>query len=94
MKNEIAVVSGKGGVGKSTVAVKFSVALAQAGASVGLMDADVYGPNIPIMMGVRRVPKAANKKIVPLEAQRRAPHVHRFSRGHGEAACLARSDVA
>ena len=68
MKNVIAVASGKGGVGKSTVAVNFAVALAQAGASVGLMDADVYGPNIPIMMGVRRVPKAANKKIVPLEA--------------------------
>jgi len=68
MKNVIAVASGKGGVGKSTVAVNFAVALAQAGASVGLMDADVYGPNIPIMMGVRRVPRAANKKIVPLEA--------------------------
>lgn len=68
MKNVIAVAFGKGGAGKSTVAVNFAVALAQADASVGLMDADVYGPNIPIMMGVQRVPKAANKKLVPLEA--------------------------
>lgn len=68
MKNVIAVASGKGGVGKSTVAVNIAVALAQAGASVGLLDADVYGPNIPIMMGVRRVPKAENKKILPLDA--------------------------
>lgn len=68
MKNTIAVASGKGGVGKSTVAVNFAIALAQSGASVGLMDADVYGPNIPIMMGLRRVPRASNKRIIPLEA--------------------------
>jgi len=53
VKNVIAVVSGKGGVGKSTVAANFALALARGGATVGLMDADIYGPSVPIMFGVR-----------------------------------------
>jgi ATP-binding protein involved in chromosome partitioning len=64
----IAVSSGKGGVGKSTVAVNLAVALAQRGMRVGLMDADIYGPNIPRMLGVSDAPKVEQEKIIPLEA--------------------------
>jgi ATP-binding protein involved in chromosome partitioning len=63
--NTIAVSSGKGGVGKSTVAANMAVALAKMGAGVGLLDADIYGPNIPLMMGVDRLPRAAGEKITP-----------------------------
>jgi len=71
VKNTIAVASGKGGVGKSTVAVNLAVALAKDGAKVGLIDADVYGPSIPLMLGVNGKPKMIgredNYKIIPLE---------------------------
>ncbi len=68
VKNVIAVASGKGGVGKSTVSVNLAVALARAGATVGLLDADITGPNIPMMLGIDGQPTASEgNKIVPLE---------------------------
>lgn len=67
VKNAVAIASGKGGVGKSTVSVNVAVALAQSGAKVGLLDADIYGPNIPTMMGVERLPRLKNEKMVPAE---------------------------
>jgi ATP-binding protein involved in chromosome partitioning len=63
----IAVGSGKGGVGKTTVAVNLAVTLAGMGHRVGLMDADVYGPNVPLMMGINEAPRALGERIQPLE---------------------------
>lgn len=67
VKNTIAVASGKGGVGKSTVAVNLAVALAHDGAKVGLIDSDIYGPSAPLMMGLTTKPKVVDKKLIPLE---------------------------
>jgi ATP-binding protein involved in chromosome partitioning len=68
VRNAIAVASGKGGVGKSTISVNLAVALAEAGAHVGLMDADIYGPNIPTMMGLHDIPGTNENKLIPAEA--------------------------
>ena len=67
VKNLIAVGSGKGGVGKTTVAVNLAVALSSLGYKTGLMDADVYGPNVPLMMGISQPPVAHGERIQPLE---------------------------
>jgi ATP-binding protein involved in chromosome partitioning len=68
IRNAVAVASGKGGVGKSTVAVNLAVSLARAGARVGLLDADIYGPNVPTMMGVDHMPPPCGGKMHPAEA--------------------------
>lgn len=67
IKYKIAVASGKGGVGKSTVATNLALGLAQRGARVGLLDADIYGPNIPIMMGINKKPVAQGNRILPID---------------------------
>jgi ATP-binding protein involved in chromosome partitioning len=66
VKNIVAVGSGKGGVGKTSVTVNLAIALAQKGARVGLLDADIYGPNVPIMMGIEGQPRAVNDRIQTL----------------------------
>jgi ATP-binding protein involved in chromosome partitioning len=68
VKHTIAVSSGKGGVGKSTVTVNLSVALRQSGAAVGIIDSDVYGPDIPLMLGSRGRPGMFENRIIPVEA--------------------------
>ncbi len=68
IRNAVAVASGKGGVGKTTVAVNVAVILAQSGARVGLLDADIYGPNVPTMMGVTKLPAPKDGKLQPAEA--------------------------
>ncbi len=67
IKNILAVGSGKGGVGKTTVAVNLAVGLRSLGAAVGLLDADVYGPNVPLMLGAAGQPRAVDDRIQPLE---------------------------
>jgi len=67
VNNLVAIGSGKGGVGKTTVAVNLAIALARSGRRVGLLDADVYGPNVPLMMGVRETPRGHAESIIPIE---------------------------
>jgi ATP-binding protein involved in chromosome partitioning len=66
VKNIIAIASGKGGVGKTTISVNLALALAKTGAHVGLLDADIYGPSVPLMLGVKDTPQVFDNKIQPL----------------------------
>src|SRR6266852_37969 len=68
VKQTIAIASGKGGVGKSTVAVNIAAALSKSGAAVGLLDADIYGPSVPVMTGSRQTPRESNGHLLPVEA--------------------------
>ena len=68
VRHVIGVGSGKGGVGKSTITVNLAVALTQMGARVGIIDADIYGPSVPMMLGLHGQPQIVNKKMVPLRA--------------------------
>jgi len=68
VRHTIAVSSGKGGVGKSTVAVNLALALRQSGATVGIIDSDVYGPDVPLMLGTRGKPGMFDNRIIPVEA--------------------------
>src|ERR1700716_2649739 len=69
VKNLVAVASGKGGVGKATVAVNLALAMAKLGHKVGLLDADVYGPNVPLMLGINAQPKVlADNRIEPIDS--------------------------
>jgi ATP-binding protein involved in chromosome partitioning len=68
VKTIVAVASGKGGVGKSTVAVNLAVSLARMGLKTGLLDADIYGPSLPRMVGLRRKPEVRDDKMIPLQA--------------------------
>src|SRR5437763_15797189 len=68
VKQTIAVASGKGGVGKSTVAVNLAAALRKSGATVGLLDADIYGPSVPVMTGSQVMPQQVNGRLVPIDA--------------------------
>ena len=67
MGKVVAVANQKGGVGKTTVAVNLAISLARSGARVGLLDADILGPNVPMMMGVEQMPPVRNRKMVPAE---------------------------
>src|SRR6266487_2101172 len=69
MIKDLTIASGKGGVGKTTVSVNLALALAKIGAKVGLLDADIYGPSIPLMLGIKETPEVTNNKIQPVVAE-------------------------
>ena len=95
-KSVIAVGSGKGGVGKSTIAASLALGLQRAGSKVGLMDADVYGPSIPHLLGVECAAAADGRRQAsqPIDARRHAGHVDGLSGAAGRSGRVARADAA
>ena len=93
-KSVIAVGSGKGGVGKSTVAAALAYGLQRAGCQVGLMDADVYGPSIPHLLGIEGRPDVIENRIQPLVKDGIPRDVDGVSRARRRSGCLARADAA
>lgn len=93
VKNIVLVGAGKGGVGKSTVAVNIAVALARLGAQVGILDADVYGPSVPILTGITGKPVSSDgQRLESLHRPRHQGHVHRIPGGAGPGPGLAGPD--
>ena len=95
VKNLIAVASGKGGVGKTTVAVNLAIALQRMGASVGLLDADVYGPNVPVMLGTTDRPASESERVIlPVESYGLKVISMGLPQSRRQAVHLARADAA
>ena len=90
----VAIGSGKGGVGKTTVAVNLALALTKLGRRVGLLDADVYGPNVPLMMGTRETPLGTRREHSTDREVRREADVDGIPESRRQAADLARPDAA
>ena len=90
VKHVVAVASGKGGVGKSTVAANLAMALAQLGYRVGLLDADIYGPSVPTMFGITEKPRVVGNRIYPFVKYGVTRDVPRLHPGGGHAGDLAR----
>ena len=93
-KSVIAVGSGKGGVGKSTIAASIAFGLRNAGSKVGLMDADVYGPSVPHLLGVNERPTAVDQRLQPIEAEGPEGHEHGLHGPRGRSGRVAWADAA